>query len=112
MGQHDNLWRLEQITTVRRIIDTKVPEVIYGIITARTGGRYLVRSDGLRSSWWPRNSHGENAFVDRAVDVFNQLRVSQRIWFNDRENRAMTRSEVRKAILNDLIREFGNQNLY
>ena len=108
----DNLWRLEQITALSRICSTKIPELIYEILTRRTHGRYMIRSDGLRSAWWPRNCHGENAFVNKSVEVYNQLRVAQRLWYNDRERRAMTKSEVRKELKRDLVLHFGNDNLY
>ena len=108
----DNMWRLEMITAMRRIISTKIPEDVYSIVTGRTGGRYLIRADGLRSSWWPRNCHGENAFVNLAVETFNDLRVSQRIWYNDLERRAMTKSEVRAVLKRDLVNHYQNANLH
>ena len=108
----DNLWRLEMITATRRILETRIPDTIYSIFTGRTGGRYLIRSDGVRSSWWPRNTHGDNAFVNRSVEVFNEMRIAQRVWMHDRENRALTKSEVRNTIKHELIRQYGNENLY
>ena len=107
----DNLWRLEQIAAMRRICSTQIPEVIFRILTSQTHHRYMVRADGLRSGWWPLNAHGENAFVNLAVKVFNEQRIPQRIWFNDRANRVMTSSEIRETIKNDLIRFYGNENL-
>ena len=71
----------------------------------------MVRADGLRTGWWPLNAHGENAFINLAVKVFNEQRIPQRIWFNDRANRVMTSSEIRETIKNDLIRFYGNDNL-
>ena len=108
----DNLWRLEQISAMRRIISTRVPESVFAIVTGRTGGRYMICSDGLRSSWWPRNCHGENAFVNLAVETYNDLRVSQRIWYNDVERRAMTKSEVRAVLKKDLVNHYQNANLH
>ena len=108
----DNLWRLEQISALRRVCTDHVPMMIYEILTRHTQNRYLIRADGLRSSWWPRNTHGEHAFVHLAVDVYNALRVGQRSWFHTRENRMMTKSEVRRELSNDLISHFGNSNLY
>ena len=73
--------------------------------------RYEVRADGLRSAWWPKNTHGEHAFMHQAMQVFNEQRVAQRLWFNTRENRQMTRSEVRSVLKHDLMATHGNKNL-
>ena len=108
----DNLWRLEQVTALRRICSTHVPEIIHQILTKNTNRRYLIRSDGLQSSWWPRNTHGENAFVNTSVEVYNQLRIGQRAWFNTLERRMLTKSEVRNEIKGDLVKHYGNINLY
>ena len=108
----DNLWRLEQITALRRVILTRTPDIIMEILTRYSNRRYMVRADGLRSSWWPRNVHGENAFVHTSVEVYNLLRVGQRAWYDDREHRDMTKSEVRNALKCDLINHFGNDNLH
>ena len=108
----DNLWRLEQITALRRIISTRVPDLVFSIVTGRTGGRYLIRQDGLRSSWWPKNCHGDNAFVNKSVEWYNALRVSQRVWFDDLERRAMTKTEVRNVLKKDLVNHYANDNLH
>ena len=107
----DNLWRLEQINVMRRITQTQIPTSVYSIITGRTQGRYLIRADGIRSTWRPHNTHCEHAFIHKAVEVYNDLRVTQRLWFNDKENRAMSKSEVRSVLKLDLIAHFGNANI-
>ena len=106
----DNLWRLEMVTALMRVRTSKVPAIITDILTKHTSNRYLIRADGLRSSWWPRNTYGELAFVHQAVDAYNQLRVGQRTWFHDRERRLMTKTEVRQELKKDLIRHYGNLN--
>ena len=108
----DNLWRLEQVTALRRICSTHVPEIIHQILTKNTNRRYLIRSDGLQSSWWPRNTQGENAFVNTSIEVYNQLRIGQQAWFNTLERRMLTKSEVRNEIKGDLVKHYGNINLY
>ena len=108
----DNLWRLEQIMAMKRICQDKIPELLWEIIVRRTQGRYMIRSDGLRSSWWPRNTHGEHAFIHQAVEHYNLLRIGQRHWYSDLDRRMMTKSEVRKEISRDLAMEFGNENLH
>ena len=99
-------------TALMRILKTNVPDLIFEILTRNSNRRYMIRADGLRSSWWPRNVHGENAFVHQSVEVYNMLRVGQRLWFNDRERRAMTKSEVRAELKHDLMAHYGNDNLY
>ena len=108
----DNLWRLEQITALTRVVKTRVPDIIHEIITRASNRRYYIRADGLRSSWWPHNVHGERAFVNKAVEVYNDLRVGQRTWFDDRERRLMTKSEVRQTLKLELFHHFGNENLH
>ena len=108
----DNIWRLEQVLAMRRICSTQIPELMFNIITAATNHRYMVRADGIRSSWWPRNSHGENAFMNLAMKTFNELRVPQRCFFNTLENRNMTKSEIRSELKHDLIVKYGNDNLH
>ena len=108
----DNLWRLEQISAMRRIVSTRIPATVYSIVTGRSGGRYMIREDGLRSSWRPRNCHGDNAFVNRSVEWYNALRISQRIWFDDVQRRAMTKTEVRDVLKKDLVDYYANDNLH
>ena len=107
----DNLWRLEQNAAMKRICSTQILEVLIRIITSQTNHGYMVRADGLRTGWWPLNSHGENAFINLGVKVFNEQRIPQRIWFNDRDNWEMTSSDIRSVIKNNLIRTYGNNNL-
>ena len=91
----NNTWRLEQVLAMRRICSTRIPEMIFDIITAATYHCYLVRADGVRSSWWPRNSHSENALRNLAMKIFNELRVPQRCFFNNVEFQNMNKSEIR-----------------
>ena len=80
----DNLWRLESI---------------------------MVRDDGLRIDWWPKNCHGYNAFMYTSSELYNELRVSQSSWFDTVKNRDMTRKEVSQCLLSQLIQKHGNTNL-
>ena len=85
---------------------------MYEVIVSQTNHRYMIRQDGLKTGWRPKNNYGLNAFMYTAVQYFNEMRVGQRLWYNDRENRAMTRQEIRSEIKKDLMYKYGNENLH
>ena len=107
----DNLWRLESIMALKRLIEKKYSDTMYSIVVGRTRHRYMVRDDGLRIDWWPKNCHGYNAFMYTASELYNEHRVSQSSWFDTVKNRDMTRKEVRQCLLSQLIQKHGNANL-
>lgn len=108
----DNTWRLEQVMALRRLCESKNSALMYEVIVSQTNHRYMIRQDGLKTGWRPKNNYGLNAFMYTAVQYFNEMRVGQRLWYNDRENRAMTRQEIRSEIKKDLMYKYGNENLH
>ena len=105
-----NLWRLEQIYSLWRVFSQKNSELILGIVTSASNHRYMVRADGIRTSWWPRNGYGEAAFVNQALLTFNDMRIGQRTWINWRGDR-MTKKEIRDEVKYDLSRTYPNDNI-
>ena len=96
---------------LRRLCSFKNSDLMFEILTRRTGHRYEVRQDGLRLDWNPKSGHGLNAFMWTSVKESNALRVPQRSWYNDLERRKMTSSEIRDEIKLDLIKLYGHNNI-
>ena len=105
-----NLWRMEQIYALWRVFARKNSDLIFRIITSATNHRYMVRSDGIKSSWWPRNGYGEAAFVHQSLQTFNDLRIGQKTWVNWRGDQ-MTKKEIRDEIKYMLRTSYDNSNL-
>ena len=107
----DNLWKLESIMALKRLINLKYSPMMYDFLVRRTKHKYMVRDDGLRVDWWPKNTHGFNAFLYTASQEYNNMRVAQSSWFNTVKNRDMTNKEICQSLLTQLIERYGNGNI-
>ena len=107
----DNLWRLESLMSLRRLCESRNSDLMFEVLTRATNHRYMVRQDGLKLGWNPRNSHGHNAFIWTAVKEANVLRMPQRTWYDDRKGMKMTNSQIRSTLKSELIDLYGNDNL-
>ena len=96
---------------LKRLINLKYSPMMYDFLVRRTKHRYMVRDDGLRVDWWPKNTHGFNAFLYTASQEYNNMRVAQSSWFNTVKNRDMTNKEIRRSLQTQLIERYGNENI-
>ena len=105
-----NLWRLEQIFALWRVFSTGNLDLIYDIVTRVSNYRYLVRADGLKADWWPRNGYGEAAFLYQSLKWLNELRIGLKTWSDDR-GRKFTKKQIQDEVKNLVKTTYPNLNI-
>ena len=100
-----NLYRLQLIMSMRRVISTRNPFLIfYHLFGVGKSQVYTLRNRGLELQWNPLLESARSCFLYAATQEMNLLHISQQLWPTDDPR------EIRDMIKSQVINHHGNYN--
>ena len=98
-----NLWRMSSCSTIRRLMRTRMAPDTFGIIFRGITHAYGTRRTDVKLDWLPVTSYGRDSFLQKAVKVYNELKLNSTLIGDDEEFKAVVKAQ--------LIQQYGNTNI-